>query len=110
MLLVVPLLFRLLPHQAYRAMALWPFILVKSKDLMADPVINHEKIHLRQQLECLILPFYLLYFGEYLIARIKRKDHDQAYRHISFEKEAYKNDTDLNYLKKRKMWANFRSA
>ena len=29
----------------------------------------------------------------------------KAYMNISFEKEAYKNDSDFNYLKKRRFWA-----
>ncbi|HLP50692.1 MAG TPA: hypothetical protein VK154_07380 [Chitinophagales bacterium] len=42
----------------YSAMAVYPFILVKRKELQNNAVlINHEKIHHRQQLELLILPF-----------------------------------------------------
>jgi hypothetical protein len=37
------------------------------------------------------------------------KNYEQAYLKISFEQEAYKFDKDLTYLKKRKLWANFRS-
>ncbi|KLT64670.1 hypothetical protein [Pedobacter sp. BMA] len=82
-------------------MAIFPFILLKSKRYKADKeIINHERIHLRQQLELLILPFYLLYLINYLINLIRFKDHDLAYRNIIFEKEAYQNDSNLNYLKK----------
>jgi len=81
-------------------MAIFPFILLKSSKLKNDAeMINHEKIHLRQQLELLILPFYLLYLFNYLINLFKYQNHDQAYRNIVFEKEAYNHDTDLNYLK-----------
>ncbi|QDW28306.1 hypothetical protein FFJ24_021195 [Pedobacter sp. KBS0701] len=81
-------------------MAIFPFILLKSAKLKNDAeMINHEKIHLRQQLELLILPFYLLYLFNYLINLFKYQNHDQAYRNIVFEKEAYNHDTDLNYLK-----------
>lgn len=62
-------------------------------------IINHEKIHLRQQLELLILPFYILYLINYLFNLIIYKKHDLAYRKIIFEQEAYLHDADLKYLK-----------
>ncbi|WP_406824632.1 hypothetical protein [Pedobacter sp. KACC 23697] len=81
-------------------MAIFPFILLKSARLKNDmELINHEKIHLRQQLELLVLPFYILYLLNYLINLIRHKKHDLAYRNIVFEKEAYTYETDLNYLK-----------
>lgn len=81
-------------------MAIFPFILLKSVGLKNDPeIVNHEKIHLRQQLELLIFPFYLFYLLNYLINLLKYKNHDRAYRNISFEREAYDNERDLNYLK-----------
>ena len=36
---------------------------LKQKDMIANVIlINHERIDLRQQLELLVLPFYLIYF------------------------------------------------
>ncbi len=82
-------------------MAIFPFILLKSSGLKNDPtIINHEKIHLRQQLELLIFPFYLLYLINYLVNLIKYQNHDLAYRNIVFEQEAYAHEGDLKYLKK----------
>lgn len=82
-------------------MAIFPFILLKSKHLKTDlEIINHEKIHLRQQLELLILPFYFLYLVNYLINLIIYKKHDLAYRKIIFEQEAYQHESDLKYLQK----------
>lgn len=82
-------------------MALFPFILVKYESLKKDIVIiNHERIHLRQQIELLILPFYILYLLNYLINLLRFQNHDLAYRNIIFEKEAYTYETDLTYLKK----------
>jgi len=44
----------------YTGMALFPFILIKKKDLpVGDVLINHERIHLQQQLELLLIPFYI---------------------------------------------------
>ena len=49
--------------------------------------------------------FYLWYFLEYLYRRIKYKTHSEAYYHISFEKEAYANETNFEYLKNRKFYS-----
>ena len=94
------------PRLWVNAMALFPFIIVKSKaDSNDEVLLNHERIHLRQQLELLIFPFYLLYFINYLLNRFKFDHHYQAYKHIVFEREAYQMEKDLAYLQKRKFWA-----
>lgn len=86
-------------------MALWPFVLVRSKTQKTDPVfLNHEKIHLRQQIEMLLLPFFLWYVLEYLIRLIKYRDRNTAYRNISFEREAYTNEKDQRFLTQRSFW------
>ena len=70
-----------------------------------NPVfMNHERIHLRQQLEMLILFFYLWYVVEFLVRWIQLKSRRAAYYRISLEKEAYSNEKNLNYLKKRPFW------
>ncbi|MEW7290384.1 hypothetical protein [Aquimarina sp. 2304DJ70-9] len=87
-------------------LALWPFIVVKDSFLKEDEIfINHEKIHIRQQAELLVLPFYILYFAEYIIRVVQYRNSQQAYRNISFEREAYYNEDDLDYLKKRRPWS-----
>ena len=68
-------------------------------------LINHEKIHFRQQLELLIIPFYILYILNYLINLIRYKNHDQAYFQIVFEKEAYACDRNLEYLQHRRLFS-----
>lgn len=88
--------------------ALFPFIFIcKPEDKKNKVLINHEKIHLRQQIEMLIIFFYLFYIIEYYYWVFKLKNPYQAYKRISFEREAYANELNLNYLKKRKFW-NFR--
>lgn len=79
-----------------RGLAFWPFIFISSKTIVDDELINHEKIHLRQQIEMLIIPFYVWYLIEL---------YTKGYNKISFEREAYANDHDLNYLKKRRIFA-----
>ena len=91
--------------KGFRGMAIFPFIVIR-KDLDAKNLvlINHEKIHLRQQLELLVLPFYFIYMLDYLLKIVRYKDKNIAYRNIIFEREAYSNESDLNYLKKREFW------
>lgn len=89
--------------------SLFPFILLRNRDLKFDKIlINHERIHLRQQLELGILLFYLLYISEFLYYWFRYRNRYIAYRKISFEREAYKHQGNLNYLKTRKLWANFK--
>ncbi|PKV52861.1 hypothetical protein ATE84_4991 [Aquimarina sp. MAR_2010_214] len=86
--------------------ALWPFIVVNNSFLKEDEVfINHERIHLRQQAELLVIPFYFFYFTEYFFRVIQYRNLQQAYRNISFEREAYLNEDNLDYLKNRKLWS-----
>lgn len=63
---------------------------------------THERIHLKQELECLLIGYLIWYYTEYLIKRIKYKTHKQAYYSISFEREAYTNQSNTAYLKIRK--------
>ena len=78
------------------AITLWPFILVRGK---IDPItLRHETIHIRQQAELLIVPFYLLYFGFWLYRWFQLGNRKQAYYAIPFEREAYSNHDDPTYL------------
>lgn len=93
-------------HKKYAAMTIWPFIFVKEDIYKSDKIlVNHERIHLIQQIEFLILPFFLWYFLEFLIKLIRYGNWDVAYRAISFEREAYENELDESYLKNRKFWS-----
>lgn len=83
--------------------SLWPFVLVKPNE--PDGIlINHERIHLRQQAEMLVIPFYIWYLLEWLIKLAYYKNWDQAYRNICFERESYINEDKLDYLKTRGFW------
>ena len=90
----------------FSGMVLWPFIVLKRKELRDDKIfMNHEKIHWQQQKELLVLPFYLWYLIEYAIRLIQYKNRHDAYMNISFEREAYDNECDLSYPKKRNLWS-----
>ncbi|MCK8491194.1 hypothetical protein M0L20_04975 [Spirosoma sp. RP8] len=85
-------------------MALFPFILVRKPNPGAV-LLNHERIHLRQQAELGILLFYIWYGVEYFVRRLHYREHYEAYRNISFEREAFANEANLTYLTKRSFWA-----
>lgn len=95
-----------LPFLPAAGMAIFPFVLIKFAALKKDKqIINHELIHLRQQIELLVLPFFIIYLFNYLINLIRYRNHDLAYRNIVFEREAYQNDSNHLYLKNRKFSA-----
>ncbi len=91
--------------KGYLGLTIFPFIVLKDAALRSSKIlINHEKIHLRQQLELLIIPFFVLYGLEFLYRLIQYEKWGLAYRNISFEREAYTNEKDLNYLKSRSLF------
>ncbi|MEM6718400.1 MAG: hypothetical protein AAF611_03695 [Bacteroidota bacterium] len=91
--------------KGFRGITLYPFIFLRdAKDKSNAALVYHEKIHLRQQIELLILPFYVFYVLEWLIRLCYYRNRNKAYRNLSFEREAYQNDHDFEYLKKRKLF------
>jgi len=95
-----------LKNTKINGITLFPFIILRNtKDRFNKILINHEKIHLRQQIEMLVVPFYIWYILEYSIRYLQVRNKQNAYRNISFEREAYENDSNLDYIKKRKWYA-----
>jgi len=93
-------------RKRFVGVTLWPFIVMREPQLLKDEVfINHEKIHIRQQAELLVLPFFLWYIVEYFIRLIQYRDNYVAYLNISFEREAYAREMELDYLEKRTFWS-----
>jgi hypothetical protein len=85
---------------------IFPFIFLKDNQRDNKIIQNHERIHIWQQAECLLILFPIIYFGNYGWLRlIKKMDHMTAYKNICFEKEAYSNQKDLTYIKNRSLWA-----
>ena len=106
MILLVPWLVKWITFDFARAITLFPFIFLKRpEDKTNRRLINHEQIHLRQQLELFVVPFYLLYLAEYLIGRMRGLGHEAAYRSISFEQEAFGNELRWDYLAFRPVFA-----
>lgn len=109
MMNIMILITKYLLPKGYIGLTLFPFIILKFEGLRSDTVlINHEKIHLRQQLELLVLPFFFIYIVEFLIRLLQYRSWKLAYRNISFEREAYGNEKDLDYLKTRPFWNFFK--
>ena len=99
------IVFKYLTPKWVRGISIFPFIVLSLKsDKDNKVVINHEKIHLRQQIELLVLPFFVWYGLEFLIRYFQYRNWNKAYLNISFEREAYRNEKDLNYLKQRSFW------
>lgn len=111
-----------IPFPGYKAINLFGVLFVKNNAKIDEVTINHESIHSRQFYEMtavgfvlaiLLFPlswifllfvplfFYIVYVLEWII-RLPMGD---AYRSISFEKEAYDNENYLGYLKERKLFA-----
>ncbi|RZJ30782.1 MAG: hypothetical protein EOO48_04040 [Flavobacterium sp.] len=91
--------------KGFGGITIFPFIILRTKRHASDEAyLNHEKIHIRQQLEMVVLPFFLWYGFEFLVRLIRYKNKADAYKNISFEREAYRNEKDLDYLKKRPFW------
>ena len=97
---------KILTKMKVNGITLFFFFILRNKDFKNNKIlINHEKIHLRQQLELLIIFFYIWYVVEYYYWLVKLKNKHLAYRNISFEREAYAMEEDLNYLETRKFWS-----
>lgn len=60
-------------------------------------VINHELIHTEQIKECWYIGFYILYLIAWIF-RIITAPWETAYKDISFEQEAWRNEDNFDYL------------
>ena len=110
-----------IPFPGYKAINLFGVLFVKNNAKIDGVTLNHESIHSRQFVELMVLfavatvfirwwlpvfapfAFYVWYIVEWLIRLLKKGN---AYRNISFEREAYANQRDFSYLKGRG-WFNF---
>lgn len=87
----------------YYAINLFGIIFAKGE--CNEVVLNHEKIHSAQMSELLFIPFYVFYVIEWLIKLIIYGNGYRAYKNISFEREAYSNENNPVYLKRRKLYS-----
>ncbi len=99
-------IFKYIIPNKYCGLSIYPFIFLKHQYLKTDKIlINHEKIHLKLQIELLWVFFFIWYTFEYFIRLLQCKNHQNAYKKISFEKEAYFFICNLDYLKTRKLFS-----
>lgn len=77
----------------------------KPKPYVSSRTINHESVHTEQMKELGYIFFYIWYVIEWFIKLFTTKN---AYKSISFEREAYGNEMNLLYLEKRKRYAWFK--
>lgn len=95
----------IIPFAGYKAMNLFGVLFVRGNARIDDITLNHEKIHTAQMKEMLYIFFYVWYVIEWFIRLFAFKGAKFAYRNISFEREAYSNDKDQDYLNTRKRFA-----
>ena len=93
---------RHIPFGHYSAINLLGVLFVHPDVYLSQELINHERIHTRQMLELAVLPFYVLYVLEWLVRLPMRGN---AYRNISFEREAYRHQHQPHYLDHRRPYA-----
>jgi len=92
----------ILPFHGYSAINLLGVLFVHPGVYLSNEMMNHERIHTAQQREMLFVFFYLAYLIEWLVRLPMRGN---AYRNISFEREAYANQRNLDYLHTRRPYA-----
>jgi hypothetical protein len=101
----------ILPFKGFAAINLFGILFVRKGVAVTDRMLNHEKIHTAQMVEMLFVFFYLWYIVEWVVRLFIRRNSKgmnplvNSYYNIGFEREAYQNERNLNYLKERKKFA-----
>lgn len=72
-------------------------------------LINHECIHFRQQRELLWIPFILIYFFHAVYIVTTTWSWEKIWEDVCFEREAYENEHNHEYLKVRRRFASLQS-
>lgn len=92
----------IIPFKGFKAINLFGILFVRSEYKVEERTIRHESIHTAQIKELLYIFFYLWYIIEWIIRLFQCSfDFKKAYRNISFEREAYDNEFDIDYLENR---------
>ena len=99
-----------IPFKGFRAINLFGILFVRGNAEISEQVIRHETIHTKQMQEMLYIFFYLWYCIEYVYRvfwyawKVNKTKAKSAYHALSFEREAYANEHNTEYLKSRKFW------
>lgn len=94
----------LIPFKGFVAINLFGILFARNeyRNRISNRTINHESIHTAQIKEMGYIFFYIQYIAEWLVRLFINSN---AYRNISFEREAYSNDNNPDYLKTRKRFS-----
>lgn len=88
---------KLIPFKGFKAITIFPFIFARKEyKPLPERTVRHKSIHLAQQMELLFL--FLWYGVEWIVRLIQYRNFKEAYRNVSFEREAYENEWDDEYL------------
>ena len=114
---------KFIPFHGFVAMAFYSLLIWRkeyeykmSHKKYYDTVVNHESIHEAQMKDfCRWIPiggtiFYICYFLEWIFRLLFTKDFMSynAYKNLSFEKEAKSNEENLDYLSTRQHFAEWK--
>ena len=97
----------ILPVKGFSAINLFGILFVRQGVVVTERLLNHESIHTAQMREMLYVFFYAWYVMEWAVKLIKFRS--KSYYHVSFERECYEHEHNLEYLKNRKLfnWVKF---
>lgn len=94
-----------LPFKGFSAVTIGEWVFVRKSTRVTTTLIQHESIHVRQWRECLYVLFPLIYRLSYLWQLARRRNFNEAYRNVCFEREAYAHQKEEGYLNNRKLFA-----
>lgn len=93
---------KFIPFKGFKAINLFGVTFVRSGRIFTSVDYTHESIHTEQMKELLYVGFYLWYAVEWIIRLFCKGN---AYRNISFEREAYDNQYKPYYTSSRSHFA-----
>ncbi len=96
---------RFIPFKGFTAINLFGVLFARHEAYISETVLNHEKIHTAQMKELGYILFYIIYLLEWFVRLFLPGN---AYRNISFEREAYDNQRYRFYLACREKFAQWR--
>ena len=99
-----------IPFKGFIAINLFGTLFVRNeyknkKSVLNQTTLNHEAIHSEQIKELWYVLFYIIYLLEWIFRLFQYGPNKNAYRNISFEREAYDNDSNYKYIETRKKYA-----
>lgn len=98
------IILRIIPHSSrWAGVTLGELVLTKAQP--SPTTLRHEAIHVRQYRELLYVGFLVLYVLEFGWRYYQYRRWNDAYRAISFEREAYLHQHDPYYLQHRQHYA-----